>query len=298
MNFNAEMKHRILSLAEELGVSEVGFTDAAVYTELVTALKKRGEVPMTEPDIKKRVDPFAIMPGAKTVIVCLLPYYSGAPKGNISRYAGGEDYHAVMRRYLRALAAPLAENGYAAMEFCDSAPLNERYLAHRAGLGFYGKNGFLINPVYGTYTFIGWILTDCLMKPDKPSEDSCMNCGKCAAACPGGALSPEGGFEYKKCISYITQKKGELSAEEKSLLKKTGTVWGCDVCQEVCPHNINAQKSRIPAFCSDLITELTIPEDMSNREFRRVYGARAFSWRGKSVPARNIAVVSEKEKKL
>lgn len=290
------MKERLRAASRELLISAIGFTNAEVYTDLGALLCRAGEVPMTNADIERRINPCLIMPEAKSVIVCLLSYLTDTADGIISRYARGLDYHTVMRDKLGALADILHTEGFKAECFSDSGDLNERYLARRAGLGFYGRNGFLINPRFGTYTFIGYILTDCPIEPDKPLENTCTGCDRCIKACPGGALVGDGRVIYERCVSYITQKKGELTAEEAELIKRCGSVWGCDVCQEVCPHNINAERSNIPEFTSGLTADFHPNPDMSNREFRRVYRDKAFAWCGKGVLERNLSIIEGDEK--
>ncbi len=279
-----------------LYIADFGIVRARVFGELSDFLEKCGHTPMTTPDIRRRTDPFLIMPEAKSIIVCLMSYYTGDEKGNLSKYARGEDYHSVMGRALGELAELLKENGYRAEGFCDSGDLNDRYLAYLAGLGFFGKNGFLIHPVYGTYTVIGYIITDCPLDESAPLNSTCINCGECVRRCPGGAIAEDGSFCYEKCASYITQKKGELSSEEERIIAKSGYVWGCDVCQDVCPHNKNAKKTKNPEFNEYLCKDLHIDTSISNRTFRKVYKNKAYAWRGKGVIARNQEILEKKGK--
>ena len=279
-----------------LRIADFGVVRARVFTELSDFLKKRGQTPMTTPDIRRRTDPFLIMPGARSIVVCLMSYYAGADAGNLSKYARGEDYHAVMGRALGELKRLIEGCGYQAECFCDSGDLNDRYLAYLAGLGFFGKNGFLIHPVYGTYTVIGYIVTDCPLAESSPLKNSCLGCGECIRHCPGGAIGEDGSFCCEKCASYITQKKGELSREEKGIIEKSGYIWGCDICQDVCPHNKNAKMTENPEFSEYLCKNLHIDGSMSNRAFRKMYKNRAYSWRGKGVIVRNQEVLEKKGK--
>lgn len=282
------MKEKIIKLAYEAGISQIGVAEAEVFADLGSVLRRYGTVPMTEPDANVRINPFLLMPEAKSIIVCLFPYYAGSEPSNISKYARGEDYHIVINKRLSPIKEFLENNGYCARIYADNSPLNDRYLAYKAGLGFIGRNGFLINPLYGTYTFIGYIITSCPLKSDTPSEQSCMNCMRCIQSCPGHALSAEHKFDFNKCLSFITQKKGELTQSEMTLMKKYASVWGCDVCQDVCPHNKNAAVSDICEFVHGLIHTLDIDENISNKEFKRRYSNRAFAWRGKNVILRNL----------
>ena len=120
----------------------------------------------------------------------------------------------------------------------------------------------------------------------------CLGCRKCIKACPTGALG-ECGTDGYKCLSYITQKKGELTQQEQELMRKCGTVWGCDICQDVCPHNADAEQTDIDEFREDLIDTLKLDSNISNKEFRRIYGKRAFAWRGKAVLVRNLEILAD-----
>lgn len=263
----------------------VGFVRARVFTELYLPEK----TVMTSADKNACIDPFIEYGWAKTFIVCLLPYYSGGERCALSRYAWGKDYHAVMREYLSPVCVYLEKKNFRAHILCDNHSLNDRYLAYSAGLGFFGRSGMLINDRFGTYTFIGSVVTDAQIEPDAPLVKKCAECGECERKCPGGAISAEG-VCGEKCVSYLTQKKGVLSEEEQEKIKKSGYIWGCDICQEVCPHNKYAEFTDIYSFLYDLIKEPEINEDMSNREFKRKYADRAFAWRGKSTIMRNIDI--------
>lgn len=288
------MKQHIVKAAAEARISDIGIVKAEVFQDLGKFLSQMPSPPLAEPDIEKRINPFLLMPEAKSIIVCLSSYYTGKIPGNLSKYARGIDYHLVMKEQMHKIVLMLNRQGYQAICFCDNGPLDDRYLAYRAGLGFFGNNGFLIHERYGTYTFIGYLLTDCPLESDVPQDKSCMDCGKCYAACPGGALGRDK-FCAERCISYLTQKKGQLTEEEKKLIKKGGSIWGCDICQDVCPHNQYAQKTNIYSFAENLIHDLDLPEQMSGRMFARMYGDRAFSWRGKGVLARNFEILHEKQ---
>lgn len=285
------MKEKIINLAHSGGISQIGIVNAEVFFDLGSVLEKHNVAPMTEPNINIRINPFLLMTDARAIIVCLFPYYANSEKANISKYARGEDYHSVIAKRLSQIKDFLESNAYKAEIYADNSPLNDRYLAYKAGLGFIGRNGFLINPLYGTYTFIGYIITDCPLEPDTPSAQSCANCMRCVQNCPGHALSQNGQSDFTKCLSYITQKKGDLTADEKRIVKQNGSAWGCDVCQDVCPHNINAKKTDFPEFAQNLICTLDIDEHISNKEFKRRYSDRAFAWRGKNVILRNLKVL-------
>ncbi len=286
------MKELIEAAARKVKISQIGFTKAEVFSDLGAVLESSVAVPMAERDIEKRINPFLVMDDARTIIACLCSYYCGEKEGNLSKYARGIDYHFVMNDKLSEICDVLEQNGYKAQKFSDSGVLNDRYIAVRAGLGFIGKNGFLINERFGTYTFIGYIITDCEIEPSKYIEKKCIGCGNCIKACPSGALG-EYGMDGYKCLSYITQKKGELSQHEQELMRKCGTAWGCDICQDVCPHNADAELTDIDEFRDNLIDTLKLDSGISNKEFRRIYGKRAFAWRGKAVLLRNLEILAD-----
>ena len=235
----------------------------------------------------------------KTVLVFLFPYYCGSPKGNISLYARSPDYHLIVKKYLEKIVMYIKsfKPNISCEIYCDNNSLGERELAYTAGLGFYGSNRMLINPTYGSYFFIGCVICDGLtLKADMPLDKKCLGCGMCVKSCPGGALL-ENGFDITKCASELSQKKGELTEDEKQIVLKSGFLWGCDICQNVCPHNKNVKATPIADFKENLI--FSLPEDdifnLSGRAFLKKYTGRAFTWRGKNVLLRNIKINGDRK---
>ena len=286
------MIERLKKKAEDLNISDFGVVRARVFDDLCLDLRRKNTPDFTNPDPNARSNPFLIMPDVKSLIVCLFSY-NRPELGNVSLYAMGKDYHTVITDRLEKFSLPLADAGYSRMCFCDSWDLDERYLAVKAGLGFIGRNHMLIHPTCGSFVFIGVVLTNCPLEESKPCGGRCKGCGKCIKHCPGGALGADGGFDEKKCVSYISQKKGDLSARERAALKKSGMVWGCDMCQRVCPHNENAPYTQIEEFKKDLIVNLNIPGGMSGKSFKKLYSDRAFSWRGIQPVLRNQRILEE-----
>ena len=230
----------------------------------------------------------------KSVIIFLVPYFSGEAE-NFSAYARGEDYHL----YIKELEVRFSEHLEKGDKKChfklysDHSPIDERALAASLGLGVLGKNRLLINERYGTYVFIGEIISDILpeeleFKRARAAE-LCQNCGACLSACPTNSLS--GGGE---CLSAITQKKGSLTKEEASLMCRVGTAWGCDECQRACPYNENPRLTPIPFFLQNTVDELSLELvlGMPEEEFSR----RAFSWRGRKTLIRNLEILKNQEK--
>ncbi len=234
----------------------------------------------------------ALCPGPRTVLAAAFPYYAGAEAGNLSLYARGADYHRVVTRRLNTVCNFLSEK-YKTAHFvagADSSPLPERQAAWRCGIGLRGKNGLVILPPYGSYVFLGTILTDAaLALPAPVPSPGCMGCGRCLSACPGGALG-EGGVETGRCLSQLTQRKGALTAEQEALVRDHCLIWGCDACQLACPYNAAPALSPLPEFRENLTPALRADdlEGLTNRSFREKYGDRAFAWRGPAPLRRNL----------
>ena len=240
----------------------------------------------------------ALCPGARTVLVAAFPYYAGAAPGNLSLYCRGEDYHRVLHRRLAPVCQALAQRhpGHAFVPGADSSPVPELAAAELAGVGFRGRHGLRIVPPYGSYVFLGTVLTDLALPSTGPREGTLCppNCRACQQACPTGALG-EGGCDVTRCLSHWSQEKGDLPPEMAQALGASPTVWGCDRCQTACPHNQGAALSPLPEFREDLLPTLT-PQDLaglSNKAFRRTYGHRAFAWRGPGPLRRNLGLKEE-----
>ncbi len=289
-------KESIFDFAKTIGIKNIGVCDAEFDGELFDILKKRraenSECDFTNADLVLRSSPSLVLDGAKSVIVCLFPYYKqDFSKGNISRYAALFDYHKVALPKLKQIANFIDKNieKSDSLCFCDTGASVDRFLAYKAGLGYFGKNNCLINDELGSYFFVGYIITTCDIEKDTPVIKSCLNCGKCIKSCPGGAIGEDFSFNPQKCVSYITQLK-ELTDEQESILKNQDSVYGCDICQETCPHNEAIGDTCMPEFLTDTMTNLAYNdlEQMSARRFKKEYDNFAFSWRGKDVILKNF----------
>ena len=229
---------------------------------------------------------------AKSVLVCLFPYYAGDfPGRNLSLYAVIPDYHAVaggmLEEACRCLSARFPGEAFA--PFVDASPLDEVTAAERAGLGERGRNGQLLTAEYGSFVFIGEIVTTMELEPT-PSErlNLCGGCRACLAACPTGALA--GGMVRKeRCRSHLTQKKGALSEQERREIAAGGFVWGCDRCTLACPRNQNPAPTPIEAFRKGAEPVVT------GENLGRLLQNRAFSYRGRALLERNLAILAERE---
>lgn len=187
---------------------------------------------------------------ARSLVVCAFPYYPHEGRSpelpHIARYALGRDYHEVVRERLSEAVGELRDLYGGEWRVCvDTAPLRERYWAVQAGVGFVGRNSQLIVPGVGSYCFIGTIITSVEIEPDKPCTCTCDGCGRCVAECPGGAIGPDGSFDARRCLSYLTIEYRGAFPEGTRL---GNALYGCDRCQEVCPHNCRPMPALLPDF--------------------------------------------------
>lgn len=227
---------------------------------------------------------------AASVLVCLFPYYTGEHKErNISRYAMVTDYHMIageyLNRFCKALQEVFPQNQFE--PFTDNSPIREVSAAFHAGLGRRGKNGLILHPKYGSYVFIGEVVTDLVLQPDQPlNPGECIGCRKCQNVCPQGALQSDGSVCLERCRSHITQKKGELTDWEIGQIQDGGLVWGCDICNDVCPMNQEAKVlTPVPEFLESAVAVL----DAQIAE--RLLKTRAYNYRGKKTILRNIQLL-------
>lgn len=236
-------------------------------------------------------------------VMMLLPYRSGIKPKNLSVYASVRDYH----KYVDELAERFYE--YAKSRygdgkfklFADHSPIDEVHAACICGLGFIGRNGLLINEKYSSFVFLCEIVTNLTEKelgiPQYVEKEprTCINCGACVRACPSNCMDERDPRPKTECMSAITQKKGALTEEEITKMIENSCIWGCDVCQNVCPYTKNADVTPISYFKEGVITELTteILDGMTDEEFK----SRPFSWRGREVVRRNALHFCERRVK-
>ncbi len=218
---------------------------------------------------------------SSTIITCLFPYkVLDEEPLNISRYAAVEDYHLVCGDVLGSIVKELEKNFPSHLFSCfiDNSPIPEIRAAAMSGLGIIGKNNLLINERFGSYVFIGEIVTTLKLPIVNKNITNCITCNKCIEVCPTGYLSDKN----KKCLSKITQQKNILFEDEKCLIRKTGYIWGCDECQRVCPLNLGKEKTNIKSFINSYREKYVKGEDISRR---------AFEWRGEEVILRNAKIL-------
>ncbi len=229
-----------------------------------------------------------------SVIIYAIPYYVSIPE-NISAYASSRDYHLYMSALHTRLEKAFSEAfvGESSCGFSDHTPIDERLGAVKAGLGVFGKNGLILTEKYGSYVFLGEMLTSVshekLGMYQTHDIKGCMGCGACKNACPTGCLSGED----HACLSEITQKKGSLTEAEIDLMRKENALWGCDICQTVCPYNKNPRVTPIAFFHEKRIEALT--EDMLLKMDEESFRERAFSWRGRETILRNLNYLKKRK---
>lgn len=259
MPLKQELKEIIQEAAIEVGFSAMGVARSRNLSEhdahFQAWLNKgfQGSMAYLERNLDKRLDPGKIMDNTKSVFVFLHPYLRPEtlmpilPGRKISRYAQGADYHSIIKDKLHLIAGKYLSGKYRI--FTDSAPVLERAWAVEAGLGWIGKNSLLLNRTLGSYFFIGIILSDMEFVPDTSlSTNHCGTCRACMDACPTQAIVEPGVVNGSACISYATIENKELEITERVVGNTEGWVFGCDICQEVCPWNRFAKLSHDPAF--------------------------------------------------
>lgn len=246
----------IKTKARELGFDLCGVAPVDDFPELSflqdwLARGYAGTMAWIARNADRRADVRHLVPGARSVIVtgtlynANRPYSSGVPAGaaRLSRYAWGDDYHDVLRRrleslleWIRASLAPSDAEGFDARVYVDTGPVQERVYAQYAGLGWIGKNTCVINPELGSWLFLGEIITTLPLDPDAQGLEQCGSCTRCLDACPTGALVEPGVLDSTRCISYLTI---ELRGAIPEVIRPAvgAHVYGCDICQEVCPYN-------------------------------------------------------------
>lgn len=294
-----------------LGFCQIGFTHAEPFKEykqhINRLIKENKYPPFVSKDINLRSHPNLIMENCKSIISVAMSYKENVKlaidnppqdgEGYISPSAWGVDYHILVKDAMDELISFINEktgNKHTFKRFVDTGHLSDREIAKRAGVGYVGKNSNIITPCSGSYIWLGHILTDLDLKPDAPQENLCGGCNLCIKSCPTGAINENGTIDYDKCLANVLVQKGELSEFVKEKMGKR--VYGCDTCQLVCPKN--QEVIRAPGYLSDELGWLPFNEleNLSNKQFKRKYGQRAFSWRGKQVLLRNARSIKNSSK--
>ena len=286
-----ELTHFVHTEARALGFDLVGVTSAdplaaAAFNARWVAQGYAGDMAWLERNMDKRADPRQLVPGARSVI-CLGMHYdppssgegtSSTPTGQIARYARGDDYHDLIKKRLaqlwEALRIQAGDEEISGRYYVDTAPVLERELAARAGLGWWGKNTLLINRRAGSYFFLAELITTLELELDEPATDHCGSCTRCLDACPTQAFPEPYVLDARRCISYLTiELKGSIPQD----LRRPMGNWllGCDICQDVCPWNRRSAATRESAFHArdgldpvDLLELIGMDRDAFNQRFR------------------------------
>ena len=284
------IERKVKSLALSLGFDRVGITDAAPFQRDEEAATRRvmdglmdGLPWYTEERVHRMNRPELLLEGARSVISMAANYNTGAPqpatespRGKVARYAWGRDYHNVIKARLRQFTRQLpdvVEQPVRTRFFVDDGPMNDRAAAERSGVGWFGKNTNILTPTHGSWIFLAQVITDLELKPDPPLKKTCGECIRCIPACPTNAIVAPYVIDNRKCISFLTiELRGPIPRELRPLMGDW--VFGCDICQDVCPVNRKAVLSSEPDFnkrhdfdAPDLIPLLDLDDDAFRKRF-------------------------------
>lgn len=301
------LKEQIIAYAKDIGIDKIGFTHAGSFDHMEDSLieqKAQGHTTGFEhPHIPERVHPDLIFDQPKSIISIALAYPSvmknplprdrDNKRGMFARASWGEDYHHILRDKLALLEVFLKEliPDIRCKSMVDTGELMDVLVAQRAGIGFIGRNGLLITEEFGSWVYLGEMITSVAFPEDDPVPFGCGDCYRCIEACPPSALLGNGQMNAQKCLSYQTQTKGLMPKEFR---KKISTVvYGCDICQYVCPYNQGKDFHNHPRMEPDpyaVQPSLKGLVTISNREFKETFGPMAGSWRGKKPLQRNAII--------
>ncbi len=311
------LKEQVIAASQSIGINKIGFTTAAPFDYLEASLKEQQQNDHSSgfehKILEERLYPELIFDQPKSIIAIALAYptkmankpaRTDAKRGSFARASWGIDYHDILRDKMaqlidaiKDLAADDAEVTFKPM--VDTGELSDVAVAQRAGLGFIGLNGLLITPEFGSYVYLGEIITNIPFEPDVPMSNQCGSCTRCIDYCPPSALMGDGRLNAKRCLSYQTQTKGFMPEEYRPKIRSV--IYGCDICQQVCPFNKGKDFHFHPDMEPD--PESVMPElqpllTIGNKEFKVKFGRLAGSWRGKKPLQRNaiIALANVKDR--
>lgn len=302
-----QLQKDFIEYAYSIGIDKIGFTTAVPFMELKNRLRRQQELKFQsgfeESDIDKRTEPLQLMSDAESIVAIALAYPSriedapqgkkGSRRGIFCRASWGIDYHTVLREKLSLLESWLHKHMLEVRteSMVDTGALSDRAVAERAGLGWSAKNTSIITPEFGSYVYLGEMLTNIPFAPSTPLEDECGDCTLCIDVCPTGAIVEAGVLNSQRCVAFLTQTKGFLPDEFRA--KIGNRLYGCDTCQTVCPKNKGKLNWIHEEFKPD--SELSKPLlepllTISNRTFKEQFGHVSGSWRGKKPIQRNAII--------
>ncbi|WP_160679980.1 tRNA epoxyqueuosine(34) reductase QueG [Clostridium sp. C8-1-8] len=297
-----DLSNEIIKYCASLGLDSIGFAQCRVYEELRSFYSERKakglENEFEEKDIEKRINPNHYMSEGKTIVSIAFPYLHDKDytDNGFSLYTRGKDYHSVVYSYLEKIVGFINSLGGNAIAFTDSNTLPERYIAYLAGVGFVGRNNMIITKKYGSYVFLGEIITDLVIPQstrrtfeDMKDFEECGNCRACYISCPTKSIN-----SYSKnpniCMSYITQKK---DIDDSFFPLMNGRVFGCDSCQKGCPFNEHINLSPVEEFYPLSFMEDNNEDNIiniNNSEFKATFKNSSCGWRGKNILIRNTLI--------
>ncbi len=298
------LKETITQLAQEIGISKIGFTTADDFAYLEKSLRAAVEEGRSSgfehKNIEERIQPKLSLNSAKTIISIAVAYPRRLPqqpqktafrRGKITPNSWGLDYHYIVQDKLERLARGIekltADFEYKGM--VDTGALVDTAVARRAGIGFIGKNGLVISKEYGSYMFLGELITNLEIEPDSPVDYDCGNCNRCVDICPTSCLIGDGSMNARRCLSFQTQVKGMMELEFRKKIKTV--IYGCDICQICCPYNKGIDSPPVVDIDPDLAHPELLPFlELSNGQFKEKFGMIAGSWRGKNILQRNAII--------
>lgn len=305
---NDALKQQIINESQQLGIDKIGFTTADNFESLrgsLEAQKAAGHTSGFEhPNLDERLNPNLIFDHPKSIIAIALAYPSRLrqrptrtklKRGQFARASWGKDYHGVLREKMTALITriqALVDDPTIHFEaMVDTGQLIDVAVANRAGLGFIGKNGLLITEEFGSFVYLGEIITNLSLEPDSPIPCQCGECTRCLDACPVKALLGDGRMNAQRCLSYQTQTKGLMADEFRPKIRNV--IYGCDICQVVCPFNRGKDfhlHADMEPDVEKVRPELLPMLKLSNRQFNEQFGQMAGAWRGKKPLQRNAII--------
>lgn len=313
----ALLKEKIKAKSQELGIDKIGFASAEPFTQFEASMRESKALGHTSgfehPVLEERIYPEKIFDGPRTIISIALAYptlpsqkperVKGERRGAFARASWGEDYHFILSRRLEALIAYIKEEATALdarfKPMVDTGELIDVRVAERAGIGFVGKNGLLVTREFGSYVYLGEVITNIDFPLDNPVDYGCGDCTRCVDFCPTNALLGNGKMNAQRCLSYQTQTKGFMPKEFRRQMGHV--IYGCDICQQVCPYNKGKDFHLHPEM--EPSVEETHPllkplVTISNKDFKTRFGKMAGSWRGKKPLQRNaiIALANYRDK--
>ena len=298
------LKEKIIQLSQEIGISKIGFTTADDFAYLEKSLRAGVEEGRTtgfeHKNIEERLNPKLSLASARTIISIAVAYPRRLPqqpqktafrRGKITPNSWGLDYHYILQDKLKRLARGIeeltADVEYKGM--VDTGALVDTAVARRAGIGFIGKNGLVISKEFGSYMFLGELITNLELEPDQPVDYDCGDCNRCVEACPTSCLLGDSTMDARRCLSFQTQDKGMMDLEFRKKIKTV--IYGCDICQICCPYNKGIDSPPVVDINPDLAQPELIPFlELSNGQFKEKFGLIAGSWRGKNILQRNAII--------